>query len=102
MFVPILHSSELSDGDGKRVDVKGAKIALFKSGSVVHAVDDKCPHEAATLTEAFFECGKVICPLSAWEFDLATGRVTNGRERVRVYTTRITDGGMVEIDLDGD
>jgi len=102
MFVPILHLSELSDGDGKKVDLKGFNIALFKSGSVVHAIEDKCPHEGAPLSEGFYDCGKVTCPLHAWEFDVVTGRVSNGRERVRVYATRITDGGMVEVDVNAD
>ncbi len=99
MYVAIAKLDELSDAEGKRFEIGGHSVALFKDGDVVHAIENRCPHEGAPLSEGFYDCGVVICPLHAWEFNIVTGRSRNGPERVRVFPVRILADGGIEVDL---
>ena len=55
------------------IEHKGNSIALLKSESGYHAIDNTCPHQGGPLAEGYVENGRVSCPWHAWEFDLATG-----------------------------
>lgn len=99
MFVYITTMSELLNEEGKCFEIEGRLIALFKDGDAVHAIDNRCPHEGAPLSQGFYECGVVTCPLHAWEFNIETGRSRNGPEKVNVYPVRILPDGGIEVDV---
>lgn len=96
-FLKVADLSDLPQEEGRCFSVNGRKIALFRDGDKVHAIDNVCPHEGAPLAEGFYEDGIVICPLHAWEFDVTSGRVVNGSERIEVYPARILSDGSVEV-----
>lgn len=99
MYVKVAMIAELPSDEGKCFEVEGQLIGLFKDGDVVHAIENRCPHEGAPLSEGFYDCGVVTCPLHAWEFNILTGHSRNGPERVRVFAVRILPDGGVEVDL---
>jgi len=91
---------ELPPGGRKKVKLGGRDIALFRSGDSYRAIQDRCPHEGASLC-----AGKITglatsdrpgsyrleregellrCPWHGWEFDIRTGQSWCDPERVRV------------------
>ena len=65
--------AEISEDEGRRFDVGGLRIAVFRKGSRVYAVGDSCPHMGASLSDGYIDGGAVICPWHGWVFDLETG-----------------------------
>ncbi len=74
-------------------------VALFRIGSLVHAMENTCPHREGPLAFGDVRGGTVFCPVHAWPFDLATGRCTEYPEvSVRVFQVRL-EGEEVWIEL---
>ena len=72
------------------VQVAGRSIAIFRLGGEVFALDDRCTHGQARLSEGFIEDGCIECPLHQGRFDIRSGQpqcppVT---QRVPTYATR--------------
>jgi 3-phenylpropionate/trans-cinnamate dioxygenase ferredoxin component len=63
----------LAEGGGRRVDVLGHRIALFREGGEVFALGDRCSHAEASLSEGEVIGGTVECPRHGATFDLRTG-----------------------------
>lgn len=99
-FVRAIREGELRE-KGRALFRQGTRqIALFSVGDVVHAVDNRCPHEGYPLLQGSVtpEKSLLTCQWHNWKFDLATGDCVLGEDHVRRYPTRI-EGGYVEIDL---
>ena len=61
----------------RAVRVLGEDIVLFRDGGKVHALQDRCPHRGARLSQG--ECvfpgsGTLSCPYHGWTFSGETGR----------------------------
>lgn len=92
----------LPDREGKLVEIGGEPIAIFRDGESVHAIDDLCPHQGASLSTGSYHGGRVICPWHDWIFDTTTGRCPRDtHEPVRAHATRVRDG-RVEVALPAD
>ena len=85
---------------GSMVVCNEKKIALFRYGSVVFAIDERCPHMGGplhlgnleTVGEAQLLC--VACPWHKWRIELSTGklRMPSGRGVCnQVYPNRLTN-----------
>jgi nitrite reductase/ring-hydroxylating ferredoxin subunit len=72
----VARTDELAPGQGKLVEVRQKRIALFNVGGRYHALDDTCPHRGAPLSEGELEGAAVVCPWHGAILDLATGNVT--------------------------
>lgn len=89
-----------TDGLGVSIELEGRRIALFRIGERVHAIDDECPHQGASLGLGVALEGEVSCPWHSWHFELATGRNTDGLAAcVAVHGTRVRADGVVEVEL---
>ena len=64
---------DLPPGGGRRVEVAGRHVALFRDGDEVFALDDLCSHGEARLSEGEVIAGAVECPRHGSAFDLRTG-----------------------------
>ncbi|XP_066913233.1 uncharacterized protein [Clytia hemisphaerica] len=101
------NSFALKPKTGSVAKVNNTKIALFRYGEVVHAIDEKCPHlggplhmgDIENIGEASLLC--VVCPWHRWKIDLTTGKVKmpSRRQPVRnqIYPTRIDEDGSIHI-----
>lgn len=100
-WIPTLPLAELPvDGTGRAVEVEGQRVALFHHEGQVHAVDDSCPHQGASLGDGVISKGDVTCPFHAWHFDLKTGKNTDSLDEcVAVFEARVDGGGVVEVAL---
>ncbi len=72
-FLKVAQVSDVPTDRGCLVEVAGRKIALFRVGESVYAVDDICPHKGGPLNEGRLNEGVVSCPWHHWGFDVRTG-----------------------------
>jgi 3-phenylpropionate/trans-cinnamate dioxygenase ferredoxin component len=93
----VLTLAELPDGAVAAVDVPGVgRVAVFNVAGELHAVEDRCSHQQAWLSDGFVEEADctVECPLHASAFDLRTGAPTGppAVTPVRVFAVEVVDG----------
>ncbi len=86
------HLDDLSVGEMKMVKVGDTAVALIRSESGVHAIDNACPHQGYGLVTGALADGIVTCQWHNWKFDAATGRCLVGEEDVASHRVDITDG----------
>jgi nitrite reductase/ring-hydroxylating ferredoxin subunit len=84
--------------EGKLVKmINGWHVLVVKTESGIYAVNDRCTHQASTLSGGRIRRGAVMCPLHGARFELDTGRNIGGTYRpIRTFPLRIVDG-MVEV-----
>jgi len=90
--VDVAALSELVDGKGLGVTVHGRRIAIFKVGEKVFAIDGICPHQGGALDQGRITVDRqhVICPRHAWCFNLETGaKRESTRRRLPTYSVEI-------------
>jgi len=89
---------EVPDGRGRAFSVGTLRLAVFRDGDDLYAIDEACPHQGTSLAAGVLHEGRVICPLHAWVFDVRTGQCPRGsHEGVRVYALRCEDG-FIEVE----
>src|SRR5258708_4053467 len=99
-FQKVCRASEVPEGEGKTVEVKGKLIAVFHADGQFCAIDDTCPHMGASLSGGYVENGIVTCPWHAWRFRLADGAwADNPRIKIGCYPVRV-EKDEVQVGLD--
>ena len=70
------------------------RIAVFNAGGELVALDDRCSHQEAYLSNGWLEGCEVECPLHGATFDVRTGRPAGppATEPVQVYPVYIRNG----------
>ena len=91
-----LHVAPLAafpEGEGVRVDVGEHRVAMFRIGTEVYAIGDRCSHAEASLAEGEVFDFDVECPRHGSEFDVRTGEPASlpATRAVPVYKTSIVD-----------
>jgi 3-phenylpropionate/trans-cinnamate dioxygenase ferredoxin component len=91
---------DLADRRGTAVEVAGRRLAIFREGDQVYAIDDRCSHRGFPLNDGSVAGGVVGCRTHGACFDLATGAVVRGpaRRPIRTYPVTIEDNQLF-IDL---
>jgi nitrite reductase/ring-hydroxylating ferredoxin subunit len=99
-FILVAKRSEIPEGSGLCVQVEGKRIALFRLGNAVCAIDDSCPHANGPLSEGTLEGDVVECPWHGSRFNVKTGEVIRppAAQGVATYAVRVT-GEEVEVEL---
>ena len=95
-------ADEIEDGEARRFDVEGHRIAVVRIGDSFHAIGDRCSHANYSLSDGVVwpdECA-IECPKHFSKFDLRTGApdVFPATQPVPIYTVSIANG-QVEVDL---
>lgn len=82
--------ADIPDGGATIVDVrKGLRIALFRVGERVAAINNRCPHSSASLGDGDFDGATVRCPLHEYRFNVWNGA---GYKTLKTYRTEVVDG----------
>ena len=98
-FFPVADISSLAPGEGRTVEVRGRRFALWNINGTFHAIDDDCPHRGGPLGAGVLQDGRVHCPLHGWAFDPATGAcLSNPSKPVACHPVRV-EAGQVWIGL---
>ena len=85
----------VDEGGALKIDVNGLEIALFHIGGEYFAVDDRCSHGNASMSEGYVEDdGTVECPLHAARFCVRTGvpLCQPATVAIRTYPVTLVDG----------
>jgi nitrite reductase/ring-hydroxylating ferredoxin subunit len=62
------------------------RVAIFRIGDAVYAIDDRCPHAGGSLGEGTLAGTMVTCPLHGFLVDVTTGQCpTHSLLRVRTF-----------------
>lgn len=77
-------------------ELRGEKICLTRTVEGHFAVQDKCPHNGASLSKGFCtEKNEIVCPLHRYSYDLRTGKATSGGAyALKTYPIRADQGGV--------
>lgn len=93
----------LPDGAGRRFDVAGERLAVFRIGDDVHTIADRCSHAEASLSEGEVFDTEVECPRHGASFDLTDGSPLSlpATKPVATYVTNVI-GGDVHVTIQED
>lgn len=78
--------------------VEGKKICLAHTSKGIFAIQEKCPHNGASLQFGFCndKDNSIVCPLHRYHFSLETGRALSGiADAGRTYPIKITEQGVL-------
>jgi nitrite reductase/ring-hydroxylating ferredoxin subunit len=74
-------------------------LALRGHDGQIHAVNDRCTHQAALLSSGRVRRGAIMCPLHGARFAVGTGKCLGGAyPDLRVFPLREVEG-MIEVCL---
>jgi chlorite dismutase len=94
-FIEVGTLDEVPEGTSKRVYLDADAVALFNVSGTVYAVNDRCPHGRASLSEGSIDPNTCVltCPWHEGTFALADGRRLSGPPRVGVeaFDVRVVD-----------
>ena len=82
----------LDVGSMKMVRVGDTPVALIRTETGVHAIDNACPHQGYGLVTGDLADGVVTCQWHNWKFDAATGKCLIGEEDVACHRVEMGDG----------
>ena len=100
-FVKVASLEQLSPGSSLQLFLDGKEIALFNIEGTIYAVDDRCSHAEAPLSDGVVEGCEVECPLHGARFDLRSGEnlTPPALEPISTYGVKI-EGNEIYIDTD--
>lgn len=79
----------------RTVQVTGKKLCIIKVEGDFYAVQNKCPHAGADLSNGWCAHGNLVCSYHRHEFDLKTGRGAEGQGNyVDTYPLELRDDGL--------
>jgi 3-phenylpropionate/trans-cinnamate dioxygenase ferredoxin subunit len=82
-------AAELAPGERKLAFADGRGIVLFNIDGAVHAIDNACPHNGASLASGKLDGCVLRCPAHGLRFDLRTGCMP-GVDGLRLTTFPVT------------
>ena len=104
MLIEVARTSDIPEGEARRVTVDGTEIALVNLGDgQFAAVDDVCSHAEASLSEGEVdvEDEAIECPRHGSTFDLRTGRPRSLPATVPISTYPVkVEGDTILIELE--
>ena len=88
--------ADLEPGDALRLDTHPPIAVFHTEDGELHAIDDTCTHQDASLADGWVEDCRVECPLHASTFSLRTGQVDvpPAKRPVRVHRVEVVDGDV--------
>jgi 3-phenylpropionate/trans-cinnamate dioxygenase ferredoxin subunit len=89
---------ELAQIERKLIFVDGRSIVIFNIGGVMHAIDNSCPHNGASLANGKLEGHTLQCPAHGLRFDVTTGCSPGvGGLCLTTFPVATTDGRVVVV-----
>ncbi len=77
-FVATLDTSELPEGQMKKVVIGDVDVLLANVGGEYYAIANKCNHLGGSLAGGRLEGGVVTCPKHGAQYDVTTGQALRG------------------------
>ncbi|MCO5401608.1 Rieske (2Fe-2S) protein [Ralstonia soli] len=94
--IPVARADEIAPGHRKLAFIDGRSIVLFNIGGTLHAIDNTCPHQGASLANGALDGTILGCPAHGLRFDLVTGCTAGaGSLRLKTLPVCIIDDKLV-------
>ena len=94
--VPVGTADELAPGQPKLVFIDGRSVVLFNIDGQMHAVDNSCPHNGASLASGPLEGCMLRCPAHGLRFDVRNGCMPGaGGLKLTTFPVRTVDGKLL-------
>jgi nitrite reductase/ring-hydroxylating ferredoxin subunit len=89
--------TDFPEGRGMPIQVGRHRLAVFRVGESVFAVEDRCAHRGFPLHDGTLDGNTVSCRTHGACYELATGAVVRGpaRRAIRAYPASVEDGQVV-------
>jgi nitrite reductase/ring-hydroxylating ferredoxin subunit len=99
-FVTVAKKDFLEPGELMYVEVDDEPVCLINLDGELHAINDTCTHEEASLSDGTIEGDEIECPLHGGAFDIRTGepRAFPVAVAVEKYAVRIV-GDDVQVSV---
>ena len=101
-MIELCRLDELGDGEARRFDVGGYRIAVVRIGDEVYAIGDRCSHQDFSLSEGEVDTDQrtIECWKHGSTFDLRTGKPETlpATLPVPVFDVTVSDG-VVTLDI---
>jgi len=99
--VPVGSADQLAAGQRRLAFVDGRSVVLFNVEGKIHAIENSCPHNGASLASGQLDGHILQCPAHGLRFDLRTGRMPGAAAGLCVKTYPIVtddDGSLVLVE----
>jgi 3-phenylpropionate/trans-cinnamate dioxygenase ferredoxin subunit len=97
--VDVCAFDELGDGEARRIDTHGHRLAVVRVGDAVYVIGDRCTHAEASLAEGEVDTDTlhIECWRHGSSFSLVTGEpdVPPATRPTPVYEAHVADGRVV-------
>ncbi|MEM5460779.1 Rieske 2Fe-2S domain-containing protein [Paraburkholderia phytofirmans] len=94
--IPVGVVDELAPGQRKLAFADGRGIVLFNIDGTIHAIDNACPHNGASIASGQLDGGVLRCPAHGLRFDVRTGCMPGvGGLSLTTFPVRAVDGKLV-------
>jgi nitrite reductase/ring-hydroxylating ferredoxin subunit len=99
-FVTVAKAGFLEPGELTYVEVGDEPVCLINIDGELHAINDTCTHEDASLSDGTIDGDEIECPLHGGAFNIRTGEPVSFPVVVAIekYTVRIV-GDEVQVSL---
>lgn len=75
--------------------IKGEKILLVQHNNVFYAVQERCPHNGASMAHGFCLKDELTCPVHRFRFNVVDGKsVSGGSYALKTYPVVIKQEGV--------
>ncbi|MBA3900411.1 MAG: Rieske (2Fe-2S) protein [Bacteroidetes bacterium] len=75
--------------------LEGKAFCVIKKEKGIFAMDDKCPHQGASLSEGYCSNGEIVCPWHHYQFNIKNGRQAGGGgDYVNTHKVEVRDGAV--------
>ncbi len=95
-MITLANANSIPMGQGRCFVVGNDEIAVFRQrDGRIFAALNRCPHRQGPLADGIVGDGRVICPLHAHQFNLATGEGSENCERIQTFPVEVVNGNLV-------
>lgn len=102
-WIDVAQEDNFLPGTCRVVATDEIPIAVFNLDGHYYAVENRCTHEEAELSDGTLEGDEIICPLHGARFSVVTGAALTppAYENLRTFPVRVTNG-WVEVDAEAE
>jgi 3-phenylpropionate/trans-cinnamate dioxygenase ferredoxin subunit len=93
--VLVARIEDLRPGERKLVFVDGRSMVVFNIDGELHAIDNECPHQGASIASGKLEGRYLRCPAHGLRIDLVEGRTVAGGLCLRKCPIEVRSGWAV-------
>ena len=91
------NTADFAVGEMKMKSVGEHRVAVIRTPSGVHALDNACPHQGYGLVTGSLDGELLTCQWHNWKFEASTGRCVMGEEDVACHRVDVDESGEIVV-----